>query len=85
MYYVYVLESVVDKEHYIGCSNDLKRRLLEHNHRQTQSIKLRAPFKLIYYEAFLSQTDAYNREKILKSKWGRKFLNRVLKNYYLNK
>ena len=31
---------------------------------------------------FISKKDAFNREKILKGQWGRKFLNRVLKNYF---
>ena len=66
MFYVYVLLSQVDSQWYIGSTNDLKRRLIEHNKSKSYSTKLRAPFKLVYYEAYLEETDARHREKNLK-------------------
>ena len=53
---------------YIGCTNDLKRRFEEHNARRNISTKPFAPFKLIYYEAYLSKKDAVIRERQLKHK-----------------
>lgn len=82
MYYVYVLLSQKDNYKYIGCTNDLKKRFKEHNSGQNKSTADRKPFKIIYYEAFLSKEDAYNREKNLKMKWGNKFLERILTNYF---
>ncbi len=81
MYYVYVLESKKNSRMYIGCTDNLQRRIDEHNNRENQSTKDGAPWKIIYYEAFLSKSDAYEREKIMKGQWGRKFIKRVLKNY----
>jgi len=66
MFYVYVLKSVKDDGLYIGYTNDLKRRIFEHNKKSSQSTKFRAPFCLIYYEAYVSIKDAKHREAMLK-------------------
>lgn len=66
MYYVYILKSKKDSKLYLGFTNDLKRRLKEHNDGLSQATKLRKPFELVYYESFKSKTDAMRREKGLK-------------------
>ena len=66
MFYVYVLQSKQDNSLYVGYTNDLKRRLKEHNEKQNLSTKSRAPFKLVYYEAYTSQRNAKDRESSLK-------------------
>ncbi len=55
---------------YTGYTNNLKRRLSEHNNGLNKSTKFRAPLKLVYYEAYLSQTDAKKREDRLKRSAG---------------
>ena len=80
MYYVYVLKSKKDLGLYIGYTRDLKRRFEEHNVGKSLSTKNRIPFKLIYYEAFSNSGDARNREKYLKSGYGRDQLKNILKN-----
>ena len=66
MHYVYVLKSIKLGELYIGQTNDLKRRLVEHNNKLNVSTKNKAPFKLVYYEAYVSKSDAKHRENMLK-------------------
>ncbi len=66
MYYVYILKSLKDKNLYIGSTNDLKRRLKQHNEGQVFSTKTRVPFEIIYYEAYKAEGDARKREKNLK-------------------
>jgi putative endonuclease len=66
MFCVYVLKSLKDQEYYIGSTNDLKRRLEEHNAGKSLSTKNRAPLMLIYYEAYISERDAKHREHNLK-------------------
>ncbi|MEK7503367.1 MAG: GIY-YIG nuclease family protein [Patescibacteria group bacterium] len=66
MYHVYVIQSKKDQKLYIGFTNDLRRRLSEHNQGLNKSTKYRAPFKLIYYETYASIKDAMIREKKLK-------------------
>lgn len=66
MYYVYILKSKIREEIYIGSTNNLKRRLKEHNSGMETSTKRYAPWELYYYEAYLSENLARLREKKLK-------------------
>lgn len=66
MYYFYVLKSKKDGKLYYGCTNDLKKRLEEHNDGKSTWTKNRGPFKIVYYEAYLSKEDAYQREHNIK-------------------
>ena len=67
MIYVYVLLSETDKQFYTGLTSDLRRRFHEHNAGEVTSTKHRIPFRLVYYEACLSRTDAAAREKYRKA------------------
>lgn len=84
-FYVYVLESLKDGKRYIGFTRDLRRRIEEHNGGKTFSTKFRRPFKLIYYEACLSEDDAKRREGYLKTTQGRRFLGLRLIDYVRQK
>ena len=66
MFYVYILGSQKDRELYIGSTNDLKKRIQEHNSGKVPSTKPRIPLKLLYYEAYLAEKDARKRESALK-------------------
>ncbi len=66
MFYVYVLRSDSDGELYIGSTNDLRRRLREHQGKRSLSTKSRTSFILIYYEAYRNEQDARKREQSLK-------------------
>jgi putative endonuclease len=81
MYYTYVLQSEVDEAFYVGYSKNLKLRFEKHNKGYIDSTKDRRPFKLIYYEACLTQQDALHREKYLKTYHGKQFLHKRLKSY----
>jgi len=83
MFYVYILESLKDKKLYVGYTNNLRRRFEKHNSGKIDVTKYRRPFKIIYYEAYLNQQDATSREKYFKTGWGRTYLKRILKNYWL--
>jgi len=66
MFYVYVIKSRINGSLYVGYSTDLKRRLDEHNKGEGVSTRSRAPFDLVYYEAYRSAADAKFREHNLK-------------------
>ena len=68
MYYVYILETDSEKKFYVGYTNDLKRRLLEHNLGNNVSTKYGVPWKLAYYEAYATQAVARQRERNLKQR-----------------
>ena len=81
MYYVYLLESTIDKSWYIGYSSDLGKRFASHNAGSNKSTKSKRPLKIIYYEAYLDRHDAKGRERFLKSGSGRRFIKKQLSNY----
>jgi putative endonuclease len=66
MFYVYVLKSEKDNKLYFGSTNDLRRRLSDHNTGKVPSTKPRRPFVLKYYEAYTVESDARKREASLK-------------------
>ena len=80
-YYVYVLLSDKDGQFYTGYTHDLRERFRQHQAGEVPSTRGRRPVRLIYYEACLSQEDATQREKYLKTAWGKRFLKGRLKNY----
>jgi putative endonuclease len=82
MYYVYVIESQENRDLYKGFTTDVNKRLKEHNNGQTPSTRSAVPWRLVYCEVFLDKMDAMEREKYLKSGWGREHLKKVLKNYF---
>ena len=64
MFYVYLLQNE-RQEVYLGSTNDLRRRLAEHNNRRSSATRGHH-WRLIYYEAFLVEQDAREREQRLK-------------------
>ena len=76
MYYTYVLRSTIDNQLYIGCTNNLKNRLVKHNNGFVNSTKYRLPLKLVYYEVCLDEQKAFQREKYFKTGFGRRFLSK---------
>ncbi len=66
MFYVYLLKSEKDKDLYIGFTDDINRRINEHNNGKVSSTGSRIPFELIYVEGYKSEKDARQRENNLK-------------------
>ncbi len=81
MYYVYLLKSLSDQGWYIGFTENIERRLDDHNSGKNISTHARRPFIVIYYEAYLHKLDALGREKFLKSGAGRRFLEKQMQHY----
>lgn len=67
MYYFYVLESQTDRKHYYGSTNDLRRRVEEHQQGNVSSTKHRRPLVLMYYEACQTLEQARVREQQVKT------------------
>jgi putative endonuclease len=66
MYYLYIIESTIKKWHYIGITEDIEKRLKEHNYGKTVSTKPYKPFRVIHTETFPNKTLARKREIHLK-------------------
>ncbi len=80
-HYVYVLRSAVDGQFYVGLTNNLPARLESHNAGLVSSTKMRAPFELVYWEGCLNRSDAAQREKYLKTAWGKRYLKTRLRRH----
>ena len=70
-FYVYILLSNKDGNLYVGYTPDLGIRFQKHNNGFVRATKYRRPLQLIYYESYLSETDARKRELYLKGGKGR--------------
>lgn len=65
MYYIYLLQDLYGKL-YFGYTNNLKRRIREHQLRKVFTTRKMDKPRLIYYEAYCSEELAKKREKKLK-------------------
>lgn len=81
-YYVYVLHNSQKNFIYIGYSENLRNRFGEHNLGKVKSTKAYKPLRLIFYEAYVTKSDAKRREEYLKSNKGRTTLLTMLKDYF---
>ncbi len=81
MFYTYILLSEKDDKFYVGYTDNLKRRIKQHNNGDVESTKYRRLLKLIYYEVCLNQKDAIHREKYLKTTYGKRYIRNRLENY----
>ena len=79
MYYVYAIKSISTKYIYVGLTNNLDRRLHQHDTGQNKSTKAYCPFILIFTEQYKTRVDAREKEKYLKSGIGKEFLKSLLK------
>ena len=76
MRYVYVLRSLKDNNIYIGSTNDVRRRLYQHNSAKVDSTKNRIPFTLEAYVAVKDKTKATELEQYFKTGSGKAILQK---------
>ncbi len=82
MWYVYVLYSVCGGKTYVGFTNDVDRRLFEHNVSESKGFTLRyRPWTLIRTECYPTQAEARSREKFLKTGRGRDEIRMYVKEF----
>jgi len=79
MFYTYVLKSVNYSNRYVGFTENINKRLAEHNRGKCRYTSGRRPWKLVYSEEYLTRGESVAREKFLKTGQGRKFLDQILK------
>ncbi len=78
-YYVYILKSLKTGKRYIGYTDNLQRRIEEHNVKKTvHTDKTDAPFELVWHCVFRDKYKALEFEKYLKSGSGRAFASKHL-------
>ena len=80
MFYVYAIQSTTRNYIYVGLTDNLNRRINEHNSGYNKTTKPYAPFVLIYKKEYPTRQEARVAEKYLKSSEGRAFLKRISMN-----
>ncbi|OHA99934.1 MAG: hypothetical protein A3E94_02115 [Candidatus Zambryskibacteria bacterium RIFCSPHIGHO2_12_FULL_44_12b] len=81
MYYTYVLKNHKNERLYTDSTDNLERRMEEHNSgRGGKYTKDNHPFELIYYEAYISYDLARKSERFYKSGIGREVLKKKFGN-----
>lgn len=74
MYFVYIIKSVNRNYIYVGISDDVDRRIREHNSGKNRTTKPYRPFELLHKEAFPDRISARAREKWFKTGEGKEFI-----------
>lgn len=79
MFIVYILKNKTTGRHYIGSTNNLLRRLSEHNRGHTKSIRWQTGiWEAIYTEEYNILLEARRREKQIKSYKGGNSFKKLL-------
>lgn len=67
MYHTYILTSLKNGHYYIGSCRDLQTRTARHNKGLVKSTKTGCPWKVVYSEKYNDRSEAFKREKQIKS------------------
>ena len=74
MWFVYIIQSEFDGSFYVGYTSDLDKRLEAHNNGQSRYTRKKMPWKLVYNESFDTKTEALKRERKIKMKKSRRYI-----------
>ncbi|EKE18548.1 MAG: hypothetical protein ACD_9C00300G0003, partial [uncultured bacterium] len=72
MYYTYAISSLNRKYIYVGISDNTDRRITSHNKGYNKTTKAYCPFKTILIEEYCTRMEAREREKYLKTGFGKR-------------
>ena len=76
-YFVYAIKSELDGRIYVGFSEDVEKRLKEHNSGKTKSTKGFRPWNIIFTQECDSRIEARKLEKYYKSGIGKEKLKQL--------
>lgn len=77
MWYVYILRSIKFRRYYVGLSNNIDRRFLEHNNGWVTKTKFYKPFRLVHVEITDTRQGARSLEKYFKSGYGKEIIKEI--------
>ncbi len=76
-FHTYILIFNSRNKFYIGSTNDIQRRLTEHNSGQTKSTKFGIPWQLVYSNEFSTKSEATQLEIKSKKRGAKRFLDNL--------
>ena len=77
-FHVYILCSVSSGRFYVGHTENLAKRLLEHNGNRVPSTKNRGPWELAHSEEYATRSEAAQREQQIKKMKSRRWIEGLL-------
>jgi len=77
-YYVYILKSEKNGKYYIGSTNDIERRMSEHNRGRTRSLVHLRPLRLVCAQGYTTSREARLIEQKLKRLKNKRILERIV-------
>jgi putative endonuclease len=78
MSWVYILKSGKNDSYYVGSTNDLERRLVEHNTGKTPYLRNLLPVKLVFRQEFSGLIEARKVESKLKKFKNKKIIEKII-------
>ena len=78
MYHVYILYSESIDRYYVGSTNNIERRISEHNRKKGKYTDIGIPWHLVYTEEYQSKEAAFKRDREIKSKKSRAYIESLL-------
>jgi putative endonuclease len=82
--YVYILRSLKTNRYYIGSTNDIKRRIQEHQQGRTKATKYLLPIELKFYQQYESLTLARKIEYKIKKLKRKDIIDKIIKEKNIN-
>jgi putative endonuclease len=81
--FVYILKSIKCGEYYVGSSEDVKRRLSQHNSGNVKATELKRPYRLVFQHEFKDIYEAKKIERKIKN-WKRKdFIEKIVRDGFI--
>jgi len=77
IYYTYAIKSLKKSYIYVGITDNVNRRIKQHNSGYNKTTKPYLPYKIILIETFNDRLEARLREKYLKSGIGKEYLKNL--------
>lgn len=78
MFYIYILISESSNKYYVGCTDNMNRRFMEHNNGLSKYTKHDRPWRRVYQETYGTLSQARKREKQIKSWKSRSAIEKLI-------
>ena len=83
LFFTYIIESELNGRWYIGYSENVLNRIVQHNTGRNKSTKNKGPWKLIFERGFESRLEANRFELKLKSLKNKNYIRREFADWFL--
>ena len=80
MWFVYIIYSEKLDRYYIGYTDDIPWRIERHNQGWGRFTKSGIPWQLVYFETYSTKQEAIKRERAIKIKKSRSYIESLISN-----